>query len=136
MDDLIFYLIVMNDKTAVVLITVLLVSLIVALVSSSIYKRDKKKYFKFLKLSYMFGYGVISFILPLFTIWWLAVILCIVSVLTLRYYEKVEVKIYFREIKEIEDIKNNLCDKIAIVSVSFISYISGLLVYMYINTIV
>ncbi len=136
MDDLIFYLIVMNDNTAKILIAVLSISFIIALVMNLIYRRNKKNHFKFLQLGYMIGYGVISFILPLFLVWWLAAILCIVSIFILRYYEKIEVTIHFREIDEMKNVKNNLCDKIAVASYSSISYIGGLLVYMYITTVV
>lgn len=133
-DDIFFYLVVAGETEVTIILISFTLLFIMCTVFALICRKNKKVQLKLLSISYLILYEVLSFVLPLFLVWWLAAILTVVLILIGReYYEKQSIIMHFKQIGEDSDYKSHINQLSVIFSMAFISYMCGLLVFLEIN---
>ena len=136
LDDVIFYLIVVTD-TAFGITQILIVFLfLLAIIFTCVSHIKKQIQLKLLSIAYMVLYDVISFILPLFFVWWLAALFSIILIIVIRhFYEKQSILLHLKQTGKTENYDKHLSRLHIVVPSTFISYMCGLLVFIRITQI-
>lgn len=136
MDDMIFYLIIVNDITITVILSLMILLFCLAIIFLLLCYKNKDRQLKFLLVCYMIVYDVISFILPLIFVWWLAVLIDFLLIFVIRqFYEKQSIIMHFKQIDKNDDYKKYISKLTVVLPSSFISFMCGLLLYFSITLI-